>query len=182
MKRWPVFLPVAFFFALCLLLYTSLFQEKKDDLPSPLINQPLPTFALPAVLNKDRIVTEADWVGQVALVNVWATWCIACRVEHPFLNELAQQGVIIYGINYKDKPNDAKKWLTQLHNPYRVSVADQEGRLGIELGVYGAPETYLIDDNGVIHYKHTGVIDEKIWLTILQPRYMALIQQQKERS
>ena len=179
MKRWRLFLPLALFLALCVLLYVGLFRNKTDTLPSPLLNQPLPEFSLGTVLDQQRIVTTRDIIGDVALVNVWATWCIACRVEHPYLLELAKQGVPIIGVNYKDDPAEAQKWLTQLHNPYRFSINDSQGTLGIDLGVYGAPETYLIDSHGVIRYKHIGIVDENVWNTILKPHYEALLQSGK---
>ena len=180
MRRWQLFLPLAFFLGMCLLLYIGLFRGKTEELPSPLLNQPLPDFSLSTVLNSDRVVTVSDLKGEVALINVWATWCIACRVEHPYLNELAKQGVTIYGVNYKDDQDAANKWLTQLHDPYRFSINDQQGTLGIDLGVYGAPETYLIDSKGIIRYKHVGIVDSTVWNTVLKPHYEMLKQQQEK--
>ncbi|WP_163021312.1 DsbE family thiol:disulfide interchange protein, partial [Pseudomonas viridiflava] len=107
--------------------------------------------------------TRADLLGKPALVNVWATWCMACRVEHLVLNRLAQQGVLIYGVNYKDTNADALKWLKDFHDPYRLNIRDDEGSLGLNLGVYGAPETFLIDAKGVIRHKYVGVIDDTVW-------------------
>ncbi|MDP0588676.1 MAG: DsbE family thiol:disulfide interchange protein [Candidatus Endonucleobacter bathymodioli] len=175
MKQWQLFLPLSLFLALCVLLYAGLFRGKTDILPSPLLNQPLPEFHLATVLNKEKLVTSQDMIGEVALLNVWATWCFACKIEHPYLLELAKQGVPIYGVNYNDDLVEASSWLTQLDNPYRFSANDYQGSLSIDLGVYGPPETYLIDHEGVIRYKHTGIIDEKIWNTILNPRYKTLL-------
>ncbi len=180
MKRWRLFLPLALFLALCILLYIGLFRGKTDALPSPLLDQPLPEFSLATVLDQSRKVSPKDIIGEVALVNVWATWCIACRVEHPYLLELSKQGVPIYGVNYKDDQDEAQKWLKQLHNPYRFSIKDSKGTLGIDLGVYGAPETYLIDSKGVIRYKHIGIVDEKVWNSILKPHYEALLRSGQE--
>ena len=106
---------------------------------------------------------------KLRLINVWATWCISCRVEHPYLTRLAAEGVPIYGINYKDDPQEAVNWLVQLGDPYRLSVVDAEGSLGLDLGVYGAPETYVVDRNGVVRYRHVGVVDERVWTEILGP-------------
>lgn len=173
MKRWPL-IPLVLFLVLSLLFYRALFQENKTDIPSALINKPLPEFRLSTVLNPGRIVTEKDIQGQVFLLNIWGSWCVACRVEHPYLMELAEQGVTIYGVNYKDGQDDARQWLKRMDDPYVLSVADKEGRLGIDLGVYGAPETFLIDHEGRIRYKHIGVVDERVWREELQPRYREL--------
>jgi cytochrome c biogenesis protein CcmG/thiol:disulfide interchange protein DsbE len=113
------------------------------------------------------------WLGKPALINVWATWCFSCRVEHPYLLELAEQGVTIYGLNYKDEPAKASQWLVDLGNPYSETVVDQNGEFGLDLGVYGAPETYVIDAKGVIRHRHVGVVDEQVWLEQLQPFFEA---------
>ena len=105
---------------------------------------------------------------------MWATWCVSCRVEHPYLQQLADQGVPIYGINYKDEDAAALRWLQELGDPYIANIADHQGSLGLDLGVYGAPETYLVDAEGVIRYRHVGVVDERVWTTILQPLYAEL--------
>ena len=107
---------------------------------------------------------------------MWATWCVSCRVEHPYLTELAGRGVAIYGINYKDDDAAAMGWLRELGDPYIASIADREGTLGLNLGVYGAPETYLVDAEGLVRYRHVGVVDERVWSTILQPLYQELQQ------
>jgi cytochrome c biogenesis protein CcmG/thiol:disulfide interchange protein DsbE len=107
-------------------------------------------------------LTPADLKGQVWLFNVWASWCVSCRGEHPVLNQLAQQNVVmIVGLNYKDDPPAAKNWLESLGNPYSVSVMDQDGRIGIDWGVYGVPETFVIDKKGIIRYKHTGPVSDE---------------------
>ena len=120
------------------------------------------------------MLAREDLLGEPALLNVWATWCVACRVEHPYLQQLADSGVPIYGVNYKDEDGAAGRWLAELGNPYRFNIADRDGTLGLDLGVYGAPETYLLDADGVIRYRHVGVVDERVWETILQPRYLQL--------
>ena len=119
-------------------------------------------------------MTQADLVGRPSLVNVWATWCVSCRVEHPYLDTLAQAGIPIYGINYKDEDAAALRWLQELGNPYVATIADREGSLGLDMGVYGAPETYLLDAGGVIRYRHVGVVDEQVWREVLQPLYLQL--------
>lgn len=173
MRKWTL-VPLVLFLLISVLFYRALFKENKTDLPSALLDRPLPSFNLPTVVNASKTVTEKDLRGEVFLLNVWATWCVACRVEHPFLMELANQGVRIYGVNYKDNQDDARQWLKKLENPYIFSVDDQDGRLGINLGVYGAPETFLVDRKGVIRYKHIGVVDRRVWTEELQPRYEAL--------
>ncbi len=113
--------------------------------------------------------------GRPALVNVWATWCPSCKVEHPYLNQLAQQGVVIHGVNYKDDNAAALKWLAEFHNPYQLDIRDEQGSLGLDLGVYGAPETFLIDAKGIIRYKHVGVVDATVWREQLAPLYQGLV-------
>jgi cytochrome c biogenesis protein CcmG/thiol:disulfide interchange protein DsbE len=107
---------------------------------------------------------------------VWATWCISCRVEHPYLQELAREGVPIYGINYKDDSAAARLWLEQLGDPYRANIVDREGTLGLDLGVYGAPETYFVDAEGIVRYRHVGVIDERLWKGRLEPIYREMLE------
>lgn len=169
MKRWKLFIPLAVFVVMAGFLYKGLFLDK-ETLPSALIDKPFPEFELPTVKDPSRIVTRNDLLGQISLVNVWATWCPSCRVEHPYLVKLAkQEGVAIFGVDYKDQRDQAVRWLEQLHDPYIFSIEDVDGRLGIDLGVYGAPETYLVDSKGMIRYKHVGVIDERLWQTTLKP-------------
>jgi cytochrome c biogenesis protein CcmG/thiol:disulfide interchange protein DsbE len=143
-------------------------------LPSALLDKPLPEFSLPKLQKPDEVVTQNDLKGQVLLLNVWGSWCPACKVEHPYLVRLARQGINIVGVNYKDERPDALKWLERLEDPYLYSVEDADGRLGLDLGVYGAPETFLVDKKGVIRYKHIGIVDERVWKEDLQPRYQAL--------
>jgi cytochrome c biogenesis protein CcmG/thiol:disulfide interchange protein DsbE len=177
-SRLKLFLPLLLFLGLALFLYRGL-QLDPRELPSALIDKPLPEFALPT-LEDGRVVTTAEVTGEVALFNVWATWCISCRVEHPYLQELAGRGVTIYGINYKDEDGAARRWLADLGDPYRLNIVDREGQLGIDLGVYGAPETYFVDAAGVIRYRHVGVIDERIWQGRLQAVYDQLVAGKEE--
>lgn len=170
--RLKLFLPLILFGVLALFLMRGLELDPKE-LPSALIDKPLPAFALPA-LGRDDILDRDAVTGEVALFNVWATWCVSCRVEHPYLTQLAKEGVAIYGINYKDDDAAALKWLRELGDPYIANIADREGTLGLDLGVYGAPETYLVDAAGVVRYRHVGVVDERVWTAVLQPIYAEL--------
>lgn len=175
MARLKLFIPLLFFIALAGFLYQGIY-DKDDSLTSALLDKPFPDFSLPTVQSTELALTKKDLLGEVALVNVWATWCPSCQVEHPYLLKLADQGVKIIGINYKDDRVAAQQWLTQLKNPYALNIYDEKGRLGLDLGVYGAPETYLIDSHGVIRYKHVGVVNGQVWLTKIKPKYDALIQ------
>lgn len=173
MKRWMMVLPLAAFLLLAVFLYKGLFL-KPDELPSAMIGKAFPAFSLKAVQDA-RNLTEADLRGRPALVNVWGTWCPSCKVEHPYLNQLAEQGVVIHGINYKDDNTAAQRWLAEFHNPYQLNIDDAQGTLGLDLGVYGAPETFLIDAQGIIRYKHVGVVDAGVWREQLAPRYQQLL-------
>jgi cytochrome c biogenesis protein CcmG/thiol:disulfide interchange protein DsbE len=170
--RFKLFLPLFLFTLLAIVLFRGLFLDP-SEMPSALIDRPLPAFSIPA-LGGDELLSRDDVIGQVALLNVWATWCVSCRVEHPYLKQLADQGIPIYGLNYKDSDTAAQGWLDELGNPYRFNIADREGTLGLDLGVYGAPETYLLDASGVVRYRHVGVVNEQVWRTILEPLYLEL--------
>ena len=132
---------------------------KPNEIPSPLLDKPAPVFVAPKLQAPTEKLATADLKGQVWLFNVWASWCVSCREEHPVLNEFAKQkAVTIIGLNYKDDPAAAKNWLGTLGNPYNVSIMDQDGRIGLDWGVYGVPETFVIDKKGVVRYKHTGPV------------------------
>ena len=174
--RLKLFLPLIVFAILAVIFYSMLSKDyNPQDLPSALLGKQVPQFSLPELLT-DTVMTEQDLPQQAYLLNVWATWCISCRVEHPFLNTLKQQGVVIVGVDYKDDKAKALKWLKDLHNPYSQVIFDEQGSMGLDLGVYGAPETFLVDKHGTIHYKHVGVVDEKLWRNTLEPLYTALNQ------
>lgn len=173
MKRLILLLPLAIFLGIALFLYRGLFLDP-SELPSALIGKPFPAFSLPAVQG-GKTITQADLQGKPALVNVWATWCVACRVEHPVLNKLAAVGVNIHGVNYKDDNAAAQKWLVEFHDPYQLNINDERGSLGLDLGVYGAPETFFIDKAGIIRHKFVGVIDERVWREQLAPLYQELV-------
>lgn len=168
MSRIKLFIPLIIFAVLAGFFWRGLSLDP-THMPSALIDRPMPAFQLGTVMDPDNKVTVEALTGRPALLNVWATWCVSCKVEHPYLNRLAQQGVPIFGVNYKDDTVAAQAWLKKLGNPYVLSVIDQDGRLGIDLGVFGAPETYVLDGNGVIRYKHVGVVDDRVWSETLQP-------------
>jgi len=140
------------------------------EIPSPLIGKPVPQFNLPAVKGRTLGLATADLRGQVSLVNVFASWCVACREEHPHWVELAKKNIVpIHGLNYKDKPDDAQAWLDQLGDPYTRTGVDRDGRVGIDWGVYGVPETFVVDRNGRIAYKHIGAITPEVLRDKLLP-------------
>ncbi len=145
-----VFLVLVGFFAVGLKL-------NPREVPSPLIGKPAPAFKLPVLGAPDQKLALQDLKGKVWVLNVWASWCVPCRVEHPLITELAKTGgVPVYGLNYKDKPVDAGAWLGKLGNPYAATLSDIDGLVGIDYGVYGVPETFVIDKQGVIRLKHIG--------------------------
>jgi len=161
MKRWALFVPLAIFFLLGFFLWRGLYLDPKD-VPSALVDKPFPNFSLPTLMSEQEKTLD-DLKGKVRLVNVWGTWCISCKVEHPFLVQLAQQGISIIGVNYKDDNKSALKWLKDLGNPYEFSVDDEEGVLSMDLGVTGAPETFIVDAKGVVRHKHQGPITQGNW-------------------
>ena len=162
MNRVTHFLPFIFFISLIVLLFSFL-DKDEDQLRSVLLNKNFPDFSLPK-LESQETVTGQDFSELPLLLNVWATWCIACRVEHPFLMQLKEESVVkIYGLNYKDQREKAIKLLDQIGNPYEFSIFDQKGKLALDLGVYGAPETFLVDEKGVIKVRHVGVLTKEVW-------------------
>ncbi len=151
-------IPLVLFLVMVGFLYVGLNLNPRE-VPSPLIGKPAPAFSLPSLDDPSRTVSPADFKGQVWLMNVWATWCVSCRAEHETLVRLAKQNVVpIVGLNYKDDNEAAKKWLATLGNPYQVTAVDADGRIAIDWGVYGAPETYVIDKQGRIRHKHIGPV------------------------
>ena len=151
-------LPLVIFIVLAGFLFVGLGLNPRE-VPSPLIDKPAPAFTLPQLHQPQKAFSPADMQGKVWLLNVWASWCVSCREEHPVLMALAQQGVVpIYGLNYKDKKADGELWLQRGGDPYVLSAMDEEGRIGIDYDVYGVPETYVIDKQGVIRYKQIGPV------------------------
>jgi cytochrome c biogenesis protein CcmG, thiol:disulfide interchange protein DsbE len=164
-------LPLVIFVILVAFLAVGL-RHDPHEVPSPLINKAAPAFRLPQLHEPTKTFSPEEMKGKVWLLNVWASWCISCREEHPILLELARSGAVpLYGLNYKDKREDAIPWLSELGNPYLLSAADLEGRVGIDYGVYGAPETYLIDRDGVIRFKHIGPLTPDV----LQGKILPLV-------
>lgn len=162
-------LPLLIFAILAVFLAIGLDLNPRE-IPSPFIGKPVPTFSAPKLDAPTEQLTPADFKGQVWLFNVWASWCVSCRAEHPLLNELAHQNLVpIVGLNYKDDPEAAKNWLETLGNPYHVSIMDREGRIGIDFGVYGVPETFVIDKKGIIRHKLTGPLSPDFMQTVLLP-------------
>ena len=163
MKKIIDALPLVVFASLIIVLLSFL-SDKNDQLETALIDSSFPDFNLGSLSDESRILTKQDIIKLPALINVWATWCIACRVEHPFLMKLKEESrLTIYGLNYKDNKLKALDLLERDGNPFEFSIYDFEGRLAIDLGVYGAPETFFIDKNGLIRERHVGVIDERVW-------------------
>ena len=160
--------PLGIFLVMVVFLGIGLTLNPRE-LPSPLVGKAAPPFELPLLHEPNRNFSPAEMKGRVWLLNVWASWCVSCRDEHPLLVELARAKVVpIYGLDYKDPREDALRWLKQFGDPYDMSVADVDGRIGIDYGVYGVPETYLIDKAGVIRYKHIGPVNrEALQKTIL---------------
>lgn len=150
-----IVLLVSFYFGL---------QQDPSRIPSPLLDNPAPEYELPSLKEPERLVGSASYAGQEVLVNIWATWCPGCRQEHDFLMELAGEGVIpIYGLNWRDNRPDALQWLQVLGDPYVESAFDADGRVGIDWGAYGAPETFLVNKDGIVVHKHIAPLTREIW-------------------
>jgi cytochrome c biogenesis protein CcmG/thiol:disulfide interchange protein DsbE len=160
MKRYLV--PLVCFLVLLGFLAAGL-RLKPREVPSPLVNKPVPTFRLPTLADPAQQLSPQDLRGKVWILNVWASWCVACRDEHPVLVDFAKAGLVpLYGLNYKDKRPDALGWLAKFGDPYQQSLSDLDGLVGIDLGVYGVPETFVVDRNGVIRYKHIGPVTPEV--------------------
>lgn len=169
------FIPLGIFLVLVAFLYVGLFRDPRL-VPSPLIGKSAPEFTLPDVKDPSKSLSRKDLLGKVSLVNVWASWCVSCRQEHPLVMELAKSGeVTVYGLNYKDEREDALRWLNAFGDPYMVSAYDLSGRVGIDWGVYGTPESFVVDQNGVIRYKQIGPISPDV----LEQKILPLIRELK---
>ncbi len=165
-------IPLLLFIVMAVFLGVGLKLNPKE-IPSPLINKPAPAFSLPILAAPEKTLKPNDLLGKVWLLNVWASWCVSCREEHPLLIEFAQKQIApLIGLNYKDESGAAKQWLENRGDPYLLSIVDADGRTGIEYGVYGVPETFVIDKKGLIRYKHTGPVApgdiEKTFLPLIQ--------------
>lgn len=168
-SRLVLLLPLALFGVLAAAFYWDL-RNNDERLPSTLIGKQVPEFALPPIEGRQDGLSSADLQGQVSLVNVWASWCVPCRTENPLLVELAEAGTVpIYGINYKDDPEEALAFLEELGDPFTRIGADRSGRVAIDWGVYGLPETFVIDAEGRIAYKHVGPFDRRVFENDILP-------------
>ena len=169
MKSLKFLIPLALFIVLALFLAVGLKLDPRE-VPSPLIDKPAPAFTAPLLSKPDVTMGKQDLAGKVWLLNVWASWCVSCREEHPLLVEFARRkSVPIYGLNYKDKRPDGMAWLARMGNPYEASLFDSDGRVGIDFGVYGVPETFVIDKQGVVRLKHTGPLTPDVLQTKIEP-------------
>ena len=169
MKSLRFLIPLVIFFGLVWFLSAGLKLNPKE-VPSPLIDKPAPVFQLTRLDNANVTVGSPDLLGRVWMLNVWASWCAACRQEHPLLMEFAKQKQLpIYGLNYKDDRAAGLRWLVNFGNPYEASFFDQDGRVGIDFGVYGVPETFIIDQKGVIRFKQIGPLTPEILRTRIEP-------------
>jgi cytochrome c biogenesis protein CcmG, thiol:disulfide interchange protein DsbE len=169
MKSLKFILPLAVFGVLVVFLWRGLSLNPRE-IPSPLIGKPAPQFALPQLGQAGTTIKRDDLLGKVWVLNVWASWCAPCREEHPVVVAFAKRSSVpVYGLNYKDQPTAANTWLAQLGNPYAATLVDADGKAGIDWGVYGVPETFVIDKAGIIRMKHIGVLTEEAVRTKLEP-------------
>ncbi|WP_094752408.1 DsbE family thiol:disulfide interchange protein [Psychromonas sp. CD1] len=162
-----LFIPLMIFVVGCVFLFKGLYTDPQK-LESVLVGKRVPDFTLQSLYDPAKQYDASIFKGKKMLLNVWATWCPTCYAEHGFLNNLANNGIYIVGMNYKDSRIKAIRWLNELHDPYKISLFDEDGMLGLDLGVYGAPETFFIDSKGVIRYRHIGNLDEVIWRSKLE--------------
>jgi cytochrome c biogenesis protein CcmG/thiol:disulfide interchange protein DsbE len=181
MNKKVLFIPLALFMVLVAVFVVQLSRNAEGDDPtkleSVLIGKTVPVFKLEDLAEPGKFYDQSVFKGEPLLLNVWATWCPTCYAEHKYLNELAARGVKIIGLNYKDERQKAVGWLNDLGNPYLISLFDGDGMLGLDLGVYGAPETYLIDANGVIRYRHVGDVNPRNWQETLEPMYKEMLKE-----
>lgn len=170
MSRASLFVPVGVFLVVIGVGYVGFSLNDPHELPSALLGKPFPEFQAPLLAEPDRTVAREDLLGQPVLVNVWATWCPTCKAEHDELLRIRRNtGLRIVGVNYKDDAAKARRWLQAYGNPYDMVIQDPDGSLGVELGVYGAPESFLLNADGVILYKRVGDINPRIWRDELGP-------------
>ena len=169
MSRTSLFLPLGLFLLVAFMLWRGFALNDPHELPSALLNQPLPDFQKTRLADGAPVARQ-DLLGRPFLLNVWATWCPTCKAEHAELNRIAARyAVPLVGVNYKDDGPAARAWLARYGDPYRLSLVDEDGSLGIELGVYGAPETFIVDGDGIIRYKRVGAVDRRVWEEEIRP-------------
>lgn len=174
MKSLKFVIPLLAFVALAVLLGLGLGRDPKE-VPSPLIGKPAPAFALPVLADPSQTIQRKDLLGKVWILNVWASWCVACRIEHPHMVDFSRRSTTpIYGLNYKDQREAGLQWLAQLGNPYTASLIDADGRVGIDFGVYGVPETFVIDKQGVIRFKQIGPVTPEVLKNKIEPLLVKL--------
>ncbi|WP_019026335.1 DsbE family thiol:disulfide interchange protein [Colwellia piezophila] len=174
------FLPLLLVIALGVVLYRGL-SLNPQAMPSALVGKMMPAYSLQTLKDNGQVVTQADLKGDIVLVNVWATWCPTCKYEHPYLVDIAKDPKVkLYGLNYKDDRPAAQQWLKNYKDPYVFSIFDEEGTLGLDLGVYGAPETFVIDHHGIIRKRFAGAIDTKVWRREFEPLIAQLIEEKKQ--
>lgn len=169
MKNLKLYIPVAVFVVLAVFMWRGLYLDTRT-LPSVLIDRPLPEFELRSLEMGDQLLTTADLPSGPFILNIWGSYCLPCLQENPIFMSAKERGIIpIIGVNYKDRDEAARNWLDINGNPFDLNIIDDSGRYGIDLGVYGAPETFVVDANGVIRFKHIGVIDYRIWEDEIMP-------------
>jgi len=158
-------LPLLLFVGLAMLLFVGVRMNSGKDtsaIPSPLIGKPAPSLVLPALPMPETRIAPSELAGKAYVLNVWGSWCVSCRIEHPVITELSRSGVLVVGYNYKDAAEDARTWLQQFGNPYALVLQDIDGQAALDWGIYGAPETFVIDAQGIVRYKHIGPLTDKI--------------------
>ncbi|MCE2917357.1 MAG: DsbE family thiol:disulfide interchange protein [Rubrivivax sp.] len=169
MKRLRFLWPLALFLGVVVLLFAGLGLNPRE-VPSPLIGKPAPAFALPKLHAPEQTIRRDDLLGKVWMLNVWASWCAPCQEEHPLVLDIARRNLVaVYGLNYKDQGDAARRWLARLGDPYVATLVDADGRIGIDYGVYGVPETFIIDRQGQIRFKHTGPLTPDVLRTRIEP-------------
>lgn len=174
------FLPLVLVIALGVVLYRGL-SLNPNDMPSALVGNPMPEFSLPTLNDPNKMVTQADLVGDIVLLNVWATWCPTCKYEHPYLLELSKNPQFkVYGMDYKDERPAAIEWLTYYKDPYIFSIFDEDGLLGVKLGVFGAPETFVIDHHGIIRKRFAGALDVRVWRKEFEPLIKQITEEREQ--
>ncbi|QIZ78492.1 DsbE family thiol:disulfide interchange protein [Ferrimonas lipolytica] len=179
MKRLVLFVPLVIFLGVAAFLFQGLYLNPKE-LDSALVGKPVPQFQLTQLEDPAVTITNKDLAGEVYLINVWATWCPSCKYEHPFLNKLKQRGEMpIYGINYRDERMPAVRYLNKSGDPYSINLFDPEGSFAFDLGVYGAPETFVVDAKGIVRYRFAGVLEPGVWARDFMPLIKQLRQEAK---
>ncbi|WP_101760482.1 DsbE family thiol:disulfide interchange protein [Oceanicoccus sp. KOV_DT_Chl] len=175
MNRLKLFIPLIAFVLVAAFFYMMINridqgEYSPQNLPSALVNKPFPSFALSQLEQPQTQLTQTDLLGSIALINVWATWCPSCHIEHGYLNILStERNIKIYGVNYKDQADAAQRWLAEKGNPYQFNIFDPAGRLGLDMGVTGAPETYVIDHRGFVRMRYQGPLNESVWQEKFKP-------------